>query len=303
MSGWERRAVAARLASLSDAELSVALGDLGRSLVVPEPDDLPGSVLRRLEESGAARRSRGAGWTTWWRRFAPGNVPLRRALLLAIVAGLILAAVAAALGLGLPGIRISFGPGPSAIPFAVPSAGAAVATGPGASAPASASPTGATPGGGLALGRHVSIDEARAAAGYPVGVPGLAGLGPPDAVWLDESGPGPVVTLVWGPRAGATATDGVGLLLSELPARIDTEFFQKFVGPGTQLEPVVVGDTGWWITGALHEVAVVGRDGNVRFDSVRLAGSVLLWSSGPVTFRLETSRGLQDALEIARSVR
>lgn len=308
---------AARLARASDDDLSVALADLGRSLVVPEPDDLPGSVLRRLEEIGPAGRTRGARWAPWWRPLAPWSVPLRRALVLAIVAALILAAVAAALGLGLPGIRISFGPGPSP----VPSASAAVATAPGASAPAtvpgasasatvpgasasaSGSPTGATPGGGLSLGRHVSIDEARAAAGYPVGVPGLAGLGPPDAVWLDKRGPGPVVTLVWGPRTGATATDGVGLLLSELPARIDTEFFQKFVGPGTQIQPVDVGDAGWWITGALHEVGVVGADGNVRFDTVRLAGNVLLWSSGPVTFRLETSLGLADALELARSVR
>jgi hypothetical protein len=299
MSGWERQAVAARLARASDDELAVALGDLGRSLGVPEPDDLPGSVLRRLEEPGLAGRARGTGWTRWWRRLASGNVPLRRALVLAIAAALILAAVAAALGFGLPGIRISFGPGPSA----APSVSAAVPTVPSVTGPAGGSPTVATPGAGLSLGRQVSLDEARAAAGYPVGVPGLAGLGPPDAVWLDTTGAGAVVTLVWGPRSGATATDGVGLLLSELPARIDTDFFQKFVGPGTQLEPVDVGDAGWWITGALHSVAVVGADGNVRFDTVRLAANVLLWSSGQVTFRLETSLDLTHALVLARSVR
>lgn len=299
MSGEERATVAARLATLSDADLAAALGDLGRSLVVPEPADLPGRVSRRLEGGRLALGVLGGRRARWWRRPGLGNVPLRRALVLGIAAALVLAAVAAALGLGFPGIRIIFGPGPSP----APSASAALATAPGGSSPPSASPSRATPGSGLSLGRQVSLDEARSTAGYPVGVPGLAGLGPPDAVWLDTSGAGPVVTMVWGPRAGATATDGVGLLLSELPARIDTDFFQKFVGSGTQLQPVVVGDAGWWITGALHQVAVVGADGNVRFDSVRLAGNVLLWSSGPVTFRLETSLDVSDALEIAQSVR
>ena len=299
MSGEERARVAARLATLSDDQLAAALGDLGRSLVVPEPDDLPGSVLRRVDETVAAAGARGERRTRWWRRRALGNLRLRRALVLALVAALVLAAVAAALGLGLPGIRISLGPGPSA----VPSASAAVPTVPAASGPAVGSPTGATPGAGLSLGRQVSLDEARAAAGYSVGIPALAGLGPPDAAWLDTTGAGPIVTLVWGPRTGATATDGVGLLLSELPARIDTDFFQKFVGPGTRLQPVAVGDAGWWITGALHAIAVVGADGNVRFDSVRLAANVLLWSSGQVTFRLETSLDLSHALELARSVR
>ncbi len=299
MSGEERATIAARLATLSDDDLAAALVDLGRSLVVPEPADLPGRVNRRLEGGRLAVGGRGAGRARWWRRAGLGNVPLRRALVLAIAAALVLAAVAAALGIGLPGIRITFGPGPSTAPAVT----GALATAPGGSSPPVASPSGATPGSGLSLGRQVSLDEARSSAGYPVGVPGLAGLGPPDAAWLDTSGAGPVVTLVWGPRAGATSTDGVGLLLSELPARIDTDFFQKFVGPGTRLQPVAVGDAGWWITGALHQVAVVGADGNVRFDTVRLAGNVLLWSSGQVTFRLETSLDLSDALEIAQSVR
>lgn len=299
MSGRERDVVGARLASLSDDGLAAALSDLGRSIAVSEPDDLPGSVTRRLEERQQAGRPGGVARPRSWRVPAFGSIPLRRAILLAIVALLVIAGVAAALGLGLPGIRIFFGPGPSSLPLA----SAPAATAPGGSTSAVQSPSVAIPGGGLSLGRQVSLDEARTAAGFRIGVPGLARLGPPDAVWLDTSSPGPVVTLVWGPRAGATATDGVGLLLSEVPGRIDPAYFEKFVGPGTQLQPVDVGNAGWWISGALHEVAVLGADGNVRFETVRLAGSVLLWSSGRLTFRLETSVDLADALEIARSVR
>lgn len=289
MNGSERGMGAAWLASLSDDELAAALADLGRSLVAPEPADLPGSVTRRLGGPGPAARGRGLAQPRWLHDLAPRYVPLRRALVLALVAALVLAGVAAALGLGLPGIRIFFGPGPSAVPSVVPSA--------------AAPPSGAIPGAGLSLGRPVSLSEARAAADYPVGVPGLAGLGPPDAVWLDTSGAGPVVTLVWGPRAGATKVAGVGLLLSEIPGSIETAYFEKFVGPGTHLQRAAIGDGGWWITGALHEVAVVGPDGNARFENVRLSGNVLLWSSGRVTFRLETSQDEPGTLEIARSVR
>jgi hypothetical protein len=291
MSGREHVTAAARLASLSDDGLAAVLADLGRSLVVPQPADLPGSVTRRLEESRTAARASRVARPRWLRDLAPGDVPLRRALVLAVIAVVVLAGVAAALGIGLPGIRIFFGPGPSAVPSA------------GASASAVAAPSGAIPGAGLSLGRPVAFAEAQAVADYPIGVPGLAGLGPPDAVWLDTSGPGPVVTLVWGPRAGATAVPGVGLLLSEIPGSINTTFFEKFVGQGTRVQPAVVGDGGWWITGALHEVAVVGANGDVRFETIRLSGNVLLWSSGRVTFRLETSLDEPRALEIARSVR
>lgn len=304
MKGSERDMVAARLASLSSDDLAAALADLGRSLAAPEPVDLPGSVTRRLELHGTARLRGGASWRRWWRDLAPRDVLLRRSLILALVAALVLAGVAAALGLGLPGIRILFGPGPSAFQSALPSAlsSALASAAPSAASSAGASGTGAIPGSRLSLGRPVSLAEARAAADYPIGVPGLAGLGAPDAVWLDTTGSSPVVSLVWGPGAGATATEGVSVLLSEIPGSIDTTFFEKFLGQGTRIQPVAVGAGGWWIAGALHEVAVVGTDGNARFETVRLAGNVLLWSSGRVTFRLETSLDEPGALEIAQSV-
>ncbi len=337
MSGHGRE-TAAWLAALSDAELAAALADLGRSLAAPAPVDLPGSVVGRLSEGrdGAPRRSgtsprrpRSSGWPgpSGWTRWLPGHLPhgasVRRAVVLAVIAALVLAGIAAALGFGLPGIRIIFGPGPSAVPSAVPSSGSGGSRAPGTSAgsagagasagaTAGAAAAGATPptaegspqplGAGLALGQPVSLADARAAAGFPVGVPSLSGLGPPDGVWIDPSSAPPVVSLAWRSRPAAAGTAGVGVLLSELPGRIETAYFGKFVNSGTTITPTAVGDGGWWITGAPHEVALIGPDGNVRFDTVRLARNVLLWTAGGVTFRLETSLDETGALEVARSV-
>ncbi len=313
MTGRERSTAAERLAGLSDEQLADALVDLGRSLAVPEASGLADAVVRRLEDRRPTSRAAGAGGPTrprWLPGGALRGTPLRRALLLAVLAALVIATVAAALGIGLPGIRIIFGPAPSPVPTAPASISPASSPNPTASqvqssptaSPSPTAPSPTSPGAGLSLGRAVSLAEARAAVSYPVGVPDLAGLGPPDAVWLDGSGAEPVVSLSWRPAPGAPASDGVGLLLSEVPGSIDPAYFGKFIGAGTSIVPVAVGDGGWWISGAVHEVAILGPDGNVRFDTIRLAGNVLLWRSGPVTFRLETSLGQDGALEIARSV-
>ena len=58
-----------------------------------------------------------------------------------------------------------------------------------------------------------------------------------------------------------------------------------------------------WITGTLHQVVVRIPNGDVRGDTVRLAGNVLLWTQGPLTLRLETTDGRDQAVEIGNSVR
>jgi hypothetical protein len=97
---------------------------------------------------------------------------------------LVVAAVAAAIGYGLPGIRILFGPPPS-IPVSP-------------SVPASAAP-----GAGLGLGTALSLDEARDLVDFEIALPGGAAIGPPDAVFLS----GGRLALAWGqiPRFPGTA--------------------------------------------------------------------------------------------------
>jgi hypothetical protein len=82
-------------------------------------------------------------------------------------------------------------------------------------------------------------------------------------------------------------------------------FAQKQVGPASQTVGVSVrGATGLWITGASHEI--VYRDpvsGEIVAKSRRLAGNVLIWEDGGVTYRLEGAIDSVDALEVARNLR
>jgi hypothetical protein len=78
---------------------------------------------------------------------------------------------------------------------------------------------------------------------------------------------------------------------------------KKLVEPGTRVVPVALGgEPGFWVEGAPHVVAWVDEEGMVREDELALAGNVLLWQKGELTFRLEGSETLRQALRIASSV-
>ena len=94
-----------------DADLEAALRDLGANLAWPSATAAPdapdvASIVRSRIEAAAVLPPARRGWT--WR-------PARRALVLALVAVLAIAAVASAIGFGLPGLRLIFG-GPSLSP-------------------------------------------------------------------------------------------------------------------------------------------------------------------------------------------
>jgi hypothetical protein len=82
-------------------------------------------------------------------------------------------------------------------------------------------------------------------------------------------------------------------------------FAQKQVGPGSQIVGVSVrGANGIWITGARHEI--IYRD--LKSDQIvaktrRLAGNVLIWEVGEITYRLEGARTVADARAVARNLR
>ena len=115
----------------SDAELEAALRALVPVVAWPMAvnasggADLAAAVRARLEAMPARRNgSRTGPWPVWpprssWR-------PARRAVIAALVALLVVAAVAGAIGLGLPGLRITLQPvpvtpGTSALPSVVAS--------------------------------------------------------------------------------------------------------------------------------------------------------------------------------------
>ena len=163
----------------------------------------------------------------------------------------------------------------------------------------------------LALGRRVTLDEARAAVDFPVLVPTAAGFDTPGEIYLRDSGEGAMVSFVFPARPDLPESDatGVGALLTQFQGEADRGLIEKGLsGSGaneSRLEAVSVGgERGFWISGAPHGFFFVCYDiGECREERYRLAGNVLLWEQGGLTLRLESTLSLDEALAIAESVR
>ena len=158
----------------------------------------------------------------------------------------------------------------------------------------------------LDLGEPVSLSQAQSSVSFEVRVP--AALGPPDSVWLDTGVRGGQVALGYGSSPDLPAAPGtdLGALVTQFPdAEVSDIALKKATGsqPGTRFEPVTVeGDQGFWVSGEPHVIAYLEPDGDIRNETVRLAGNVLLWESGGVTYRIESRLSLSDVLAIAASI-
>jgi hypothetical protein len=294
-----------RLHELSDTELGAALLGLAPAIAWPtaggvtgathggEPD-LASTVRARIESLPAPGRARGRWFPTpgWW---PSGGRSAWRALVLALVALLAVAAIAGAMGLGLPGLRLILGESPAPVPTVAPATDLPDSP--------SAEPLGRRLGLGdpLALDDPDSLDER---AGFDVRMPDDPELGAPDAAWIDEQKSGQV-TLLWAAREDLPATSerGVGLLLGQFRGTVDSGLFNKLISGGTVVAPISVdGNRGYWLSGEPHVFFWEGPDGLVD-DARRWVGDVLLWSDGAITYRLETSLGRDEAIRIAESIR
>ena len=130
------------------------------------------------------------------------------------------------------------------------------------------------------LGRQVDEAAARAALGDPFRLPR------PNAQQRLYLRQGVVSTLLATPQP---------VLLSEF--RSGAILFKKISGMSSKVVPLAVGHgPGLWIEGEQHLVLLPAAP-------PRLAGNVLLWQSGPITYRLE-SRHLSErlALRLARAI-
>jgi hypothetical protein len=292
---------------LPDADLELALRGLQPSLAWPVAGsaaggpDLAAAVRAAIESvepapAAAAAPATGtrvdwAGRTDRWRN-GPWR-PARRALVLALLALLGLAAIAGAVGLGLPGLRLIFGEAPG---------------GP----PSSVAPTSRPSGSPLALGASMGlgdlVDPLDPAAlerrsGFAVALPTDPAVGPPEAAWVDDARGGQV-TLLWpaGEELPPTLEPSVGLLLSQFRGAVNDGFFNKAIHEGTIVETVEVdGREAYWITGEPHVLFWDGPTGFVD-DARRWVGDVLLWSDGEITFRLESALGRDAVIRIAESL-
>ena len=294
-----------RLHKLSDTELGTALLGLAPAIAWPTTGgaasaaggelDLATSVRARIESMPAPGQERGRWLPSlgWWQS---GGRSARRALVLALVALLAVAAIAGAMGLGLPGLRLILGEPPATpVPTIAPATGAPESPG--------AGPLGRR----LGLGEPLDLDDPDGLddrVGFDVRMPDDPDLGPPDAAWIDE-GKGDQVTLLWatGENLPATSERDVGLLLGQFRGTVDSGLFNKLISGGTVVAPVSVdGNRGYWLSGDPHAFFWEGPDGFVD-DARRWVGDVLVWSDGSITYRLETSLGRSEAIRIAESIR
>jgi hypothetical protein len=233
--------------------LEQRLEALGAGLQVPQSPDLVPGVLARLPER---RRRRGR--------------PVRRTLVLALAAVLLLAGVAMAVPatrhailrvLGLRGVSIERVHRLPPLP-----AGA---------------------GARLGLGKRIPVARAQHAAGFTALV-----LPHATAAYLDRDVPGGRISLLSG-RALIIEFRGTTM-----------PFIFKLLAPGSRANRVRVNrGPGVYIYGAPHEVIFQNSTGQVTTDRIRLAGNVLLWQQGQLTLRIEGTRTLQQALTLARSLR
>jgi len=286
--------------TMTDTDLEAALRDLGREVTIPSTAERATSI-----DPAARARARIALGDVSKRRFpvwlvAPTGLPLRRALVLVAIALLAIVVVAGALGLGLPGIRFTQAPTGSPRPGSPAPGGSPLME---SAQPSSPAPTtSGPPGTGLGLGDPVGLADLSSAVDIPVLLPTASGVGSPVTAWLLDGR----LTLVWpaGSALPPTRDPRIGLILSEFRGSVRPDYFQKILDPATTLTPVTVaGVTGYWISGAPHEIVFVDRYGQAVFDSRRIVGDTLLWTRGDVTYRLESGLDQAATIALAESLR
>ncbi|HYM52702.1 MAG TPA: hypothetical protein VEW45_04360 [Candidatus Dormibacteraeota bacterium] len=257
------------LHALDELALGEALADLGASLQFPPTPALATAV-------GVAIRSEPAARPSW-----SFGRPLRGGLALGLVAALLVAGLAAAIGFALGGLRITFGE-----PL-----------------PGSPLPDGAV--NERAFGDRVALDQVGDRLAFAPLAPTLPELGVPDHAYVAEPPSGGALALIWGDRPGLPADpeSGIGLVLTEFRADIGPDTFEKMLDSGVSVESTIVnGAPGYWIEGGEHFYFYRDADGQRVEETLRLVGSALVWEQAGLTLRIEGAPGLEDALRIAASL-
>jgi hypothetical protein len=208
---------------------------------------------------------------------------------LALIALLVLAAIVGAVGLGLPGLRLtldepSASPPPSVAPSRTPAPG----------------PVGSS----LVLGDLLGLDEVEALTGIPVRLPTDPAIGPPDAVYVDRVRDNQVA-FVWAASDALPETrePGIGLILMRFDGRMEDTYREKLLGAGTTVERVTVdGNRGFWVSGEAHFFFYVREDGGIIDDGRRWVDDALAWTDGILTYRIESGLGRDASIELAESL-
>ncbi len=113
------------------------------------------------------------------------------------------------------------------------------------------------------------------------------------------------ISFVWFPKEGLPEVDstGAGALLTRFDGLLDGPVIEKSVGEGTSVQMVSIGESrGYWIEGDAHTFGYLDRDGEVVFETLRLAGNTLLWEEGGFSYRLESGLDMEAAIRVAESL-
>jgi hypothetical protein len=249
--------------------MEAALADLAAAVEWPATPPLAASVGAAIRAGGALR---GFRWRpTAWR-------PARRALVLGVLAALLLAGIAAAVGIALGGLRILGTGDPPGSPLA----------------PELVAERG--------LGERVTLERAVDELDGLL-VPVDPALGTPDHVYYDARTD--AVALAWTDRPGLPADpeSGLGVVVTQFRADIGPQTFEKLLNEGVAVEQVVVGSsTGYWIEGGQHFFYFRDADGNVVESTIRMVGTTLMWERDGYTVRIEGAPDAATATRIAESM-
>lgn len=147
-----------------------------------------------------------------------------------------------------------------------------------------------------ALEGPLTLDEAQEAAEFDIRLPDAPTvLGPPDEIYLQRTGnmdPFAAVILVWSNPPGLETPR---LALYQIG---EPQYGSKLAARESLLQDEVNGQPAYWIEGE-HLLQIPDANGNV---DTRLVGSVLVWTEGQMTYRVEGAPSIDDAVNIAQSL-
>jgi hypothetical protein len=248
--------------------------DLEERLVARSAVDTTGNGRRRPRQRTplpAAPHGRSTTWRRW--------MSLAAMVLLALL--LLTPPVRAAMGnvIRIGAVRIGLAPATTATPAPSPPYTGTVPT----PLPSLLDLDGAT-----------TLDTARTQAGFPVQLPAYPpDLGAPQYVFLQNLN-GTMVALVW---IDPVHPSSVRLALFELSS--DVYIYKS--GATIITETTVHGQRALWTKGP-YLVQVIENGQVTLATRVLVNGHALIWTEGAITYRLETSAPLDEAVKIAESL-
>jgi hypothetical protein len=147
------------------------------------------------------------------------------------------------------------------------------------------------------LGEPSTLEDARRLASFTVRVPTSGELADPDVVHYRSDVVGGIVILIAG------SAERPRLLLTQWRGDLSSADYEV-AGPGGRAEGIEVdGRPAVWLEGPTQATyTFVGADLKRHKEALRVGANVLLWSDGPVAYRLEGHLTRDEAVAIAESL-